>query len=178
MAEATPGAPAAKDGPPASRDARRDFDFFLGRWTVSAKRLKNRLNGGKTWESVTGKTRVFQILQGAGNMDEDEFQLPGGVYVGGMLRLFDAEKKLWVTYGLSRDSGAMQPPLSGSFREGRGEFYGDDEEGGRAIKVRHLYLKGTGTACRWEQAFSVDGGKEWETNWIIDFTRATAPAGA
>ncbi|TJV23098.1 MAG: DUF1579 domain-containing protein, partial [Mesorhizobium sp.] len=23
----------------------------------------------------------------------------------------------------------------------------------------------------WEQAFSPDGGKTWETNWIMDFAR-------
>jgi hypothetical protein len=27
-------------------------------------------------------------------------------------------------------------------------------------------------AARWEQAFSADGGKTWETNWIMDFTRS------
>ena len=26
-------------------------------------------------------------------------------------------------------------------------------------------------APRWEQASSVDGGKTWETNWIVNFTR-------
>jgi hypothetical protein len=26
-------------------------------------------------------------------------------------------------------------------------------------------------SCRWRQAFSADGGKTWETNWIMDFTR-------
>jgi hypothetical protein len=31
------------------------------------------------------------------------------------------------------------------------------------------------TACRWEQAFSADGGTTWETNWIADFTRRAEP---
>jgi hypothetical protein len=25
--------------------------------------------------------------------------------------------------------------------------------------------------CRWEQAYSTDGGRSWETNWIMEFTR-------
>lgn len=156
---------------------RGDFDFFLGHWSVSARRLRHRLTGDQTWEPVTGTTRVFQILQGAGNMDEDAFQLSGGVYVGGMLRLFDAQQNIWTTYGLDRDSGVVQPPLSGRFHAGRGEFYGDDTENGRPMKVRHLYFNNTPTACRWEQAFSVDAGKAWETNWVIDFTRMASPAG-
>ena len=154
-----------------SAGGRKDFDFFLGRWQVSAKRLRHHFIGDQTWEPVTGNTRVFQILKGAGNVDEDEFQLPGQVYIGGMLRLFDAKQNLWTTYGLDRDSGAVQPPQSGRFEAGRGEFYGDDEEAGRPIRVRHLYFNLTPTACRWEQAFSVDAGKSWETNWVIDFTR-------
>jgi hypothetical protein len=29
----------------------------------------------------------------------------------------------------------------------------------------------TPDSCRWEQAYSADGGKTWETNWIMEFTR-------
>jgi hypothetical protein len=29
----------------------------------------------------------------------------------------------------------------------------------------------TPTTCRWEQAFSDDGGKTWEVNWIMEFRR-------
>ena len=28
-----------------------------------------------------------------------------------------------------------------------------------------------GTAARWEQAFSADGGATWEVNWVMEFTR-------
>jgi hypothetical protein len=149
-------------------DGRGDFDFFIGDWTVVAKRLRHG-----TWEPVTGTTRVLQILQGAGNVDEDEFQLADQVYVGGMLRLFDAQRNAWLTYGINRDSGGLQPPLSGRFQGGRGLFYGDDTWQGRPIKVRHVYSHpgGVPASCRWEQAFSLNGGDEWETNWVIDFHR-------
>jgi hypothetical protein len=155
----------------AARDGRADFDFFVGHWSVSARRLRNRLAQNQSWESVTGTTRVIRILQGAGNLDEDEFQLPGQSYVGGMLRLYDAQRDLWSTYGLDRDSGVLQPPQQGRFAGSRGEFYGDDQSNGRPVKVRHVYTKLTPTTCRWEQAFSIDAGKAWETNWVIDFAR-------
>jgi hypothetical protein len=32
----------------------------------------------------------------------------------------------------------------------------------------------TPTSARWQQAFSVDGERTWETNWTMVFTRATA----
>jgi hypothetical protein len=30
----------------------------------------------------------------------------------------------------------------------------------------------TATSFHWEQAFSADGGRTWETNWIADFVRS------
>jgi hypothetical protein len=29
----------------------------------------------------------------------------------------------------------------------------------------------TDTTCRWEQAFSTDGGTTWEVNWIMESVR-------
>ena len=33
------------------------------------------------------------------------------------------------------------------------------------------------TSCHFEQAFSADGGKTWEVNWIADDTRIAGAAG-
>ncbi|KAA6460408.1 hypothetical protein DYQ86_15400 [Acidobacteria bacterium AB60] len=152
-------------------DGRRDFDFFIGRWRVNAKRLRRHFAGDQNWEPVSGETRVISILDGAGNLDEDRFRWSGQVYVGGMLRLYDAKRRMWTTYGLDRDSGAVQPPQTGHFMGERGEFFGDDQEDGNPIRVRHLYFNISPRSCRWEQAFSVDQEESWVTNWIIDFTR-------
>jgi hypothetical protein len=55
--------------------------------------------------------------------------------------------------------------------QGRGEFYDQELFEGRAIFCRFIWSDITATACRWEQAFSADGGTSWETNWIMEFTR-------
>jgi hypothetical protein len=34
----------------------------------------------------------------------------------------------------------------------------------------------TGTSAHWEQAYSADGGKTWETNWYADFKKLACPA--
>ena len=168
----TPSSDASAPGRPS--DARRgDFDYFIGTWAVDARRLRWRASGGEFWEPVTGTTRVTPILLGAGNLDLDEFQLGDQPYVGGMLRLFDAKKGIWSTYGFSRDDGAMQPPLYGGFKGCKGEFFGDDVEREMPIRVRHLYLNRSPDSCRWEQALSRDAGDNWETNWVIEFARAT-----
>jgi hypothetical protein len=59
--------------------------------------------------------------------------------------------------------------MVGAFRGGAGEFFGDESVDGRTVLCRFLW---TSDPPRWEQAFSDDGGKTWETNWIMEFTRA------
>ena len=42
---------------------------------------------------------------------------------------------------------------------------------GKPIKVRFQWSKITQSTAQWEQAFSPDGGRTWETNWVMQFTR-------
>jgi hypothetical protein len=42
--------------------------------------------------------------------------------------------------------------------------------------VRYLWEVRSPKECHWEQAFSTDEGKTWETNWTIDSTRMEGPA--
>jgi hypothetical protein len=41
----------------------------------------------------------------------------------------------------------------------------------RVILVRYLWLDLGPKSTRMEQAFSSDGGKTWETNWICELSR-------
>jgi hypothetical protein len=42
---------------------------------------------------------------------------------------------------------------------------------GRAILVRFVISGITADACRFEQAFSADGGRSWEVNWVATDSR-------
>ena len=42
---------------------------------------------------------------------------------------------------------------------------------GKRILVRFIWSDITATTCRWEQAFSADGGKTWEVNWVMESSR-------
>ena len=48
----------------------------------------------------------------------------------------------------------------------------DEVDGDTPIKVIGLWDQITKTSCRWRQGVSRDGGKTWEWNWIMDWTRA------
>jgi hypothetical protein len=65
----------------------------------------------------------------------------------------------------------LDVPVIGGFKDGRGEFYSREIFQGRHIYCRFIWSKITAKSAQWEQAFSEDGGKTWETNWIMEFER-------
>ena len=72
----------------------------------------------------------------------------------------------------ARSPHAIDVPVIGGFENGVGTFHADDTLDGRPIRIRFHWLGTDGNTPRWEQAFSSDGGATWETNWIMQFTRA------
>ena len=150
----------------------RDFDFWPGEWHVRNRWLRGRLAGSDEWEEFEATSTARLLLDGLGNEDEFRTDHAGG-FIGMSFRFFDAETKLWTIYWAdSRRPGALDPPLVGSFSGDVGVFHGDDEWAGRPVRVRFIWSGVTTPTPRWEQAFSDDGGETWETNWVMEFTRA------
>ena len=148
-----------------------DFDFFVGRWTVRHRRLKERLAESKQWEQFGGTSEMRKLMDGQGNIDDNMIELPAGRYRAVSLRSFDPKTKQWAIWWVDgRNPHQLDPPVRGGFSQGTGVFYADDVFKGQPIRVRYLWSDITATSCRWQQAFSADG-KTWETNWIMDFTR-------
>ena len=150
----------------------RDFDFLIGDWSVLHRRLRRRLAGDTEWDEFTGPASARKILGGLGNFDEISLPLPSGAYAGATVRLFNPATRLWSIYWMDSRNPVLDPPMVGKFSDGRGHFYGDDRLDGRAIRVRFIWTPITAQSCRWEQAFSEDEGRSWETNWVMSFTRA------
>ncbi|MDP1963285.1 MAG: DUF1579 domain-containing protein [Reyranella sp.] len=151
------------------RDA---FDFLTGNWSVHHRYLLRRLDGCTDWIEFKGACTLRKILDGFANMDENDIHLPSGRYAGVTLRTYDPKSDVWSIYWLDgRRSGRIEPPVVGRFDNGIGIFYGDDRFGERPIRVRFIWSRITRSGARWEQAFSLDEGNTWETNWVMDFTR-------
>jgi hypothetical protein len=155
------------------RSPAHDFDFLFGSWRVQHKRLKERLAQCDQWEEFPGTTTAQPLLGGFGNMDDNVLDLPGGHYRAVTLRTFDPKTEKWAIWWLDgRTPHGLAVPMIGSFADGVGTFLADDNLAGKPIKVRFLWSRITAQTCRWEQAFSGDGGRNWETNWIMDFERS------
>jgi hypothetical protein len=104
-------------------------------------------------------------------MGELEVEGPAGHIEGLSLRLYNPQSHQWYISWANSNDGALGPPMVGEFNNGRGEFYDQEPFNGRAIYVRFIFSDITPTSFRLEQAFSADGGKTWEPNWIATFTR-------
>ena len=87
------------------------------------------------------------------------------------LRLYRPESHQWTLYWANRKDGILVVPQIGEFKDGRGEFYAQDTLNGKTILIRFVWTNMT-TIPHFEQAFSDDGGKTWEVNWITQYTRA------
>ena len=156
----------------------RDFDFLVGTWNVHHHKLQHRLAGNDNWWDFDGTSTLWKILGGLGNADDNVLHQPTGTYRGASVRLFDLETQLWSIWWMSEGHAVIEPPVVGRFDNGRGVFSGRDsltsDDGEvRAIDVRFVWSDITDNSARWEQAFSPDGGVTWETNWIMQFQRAS-----
>ncbi len=148
-----------------------DFDFEIGKWKTHLKRLTKPLTGSTTWVEYEGTTVVSKVWGGRANLVELDVSGPAGRIEALSLRLFNPEMRQWSLNFASSRSGEMAPPTLGGFSNGRGEFYNRETLDGRDILVRFVISDITEDSCRFEQAFSADGGKTWEVNWIAVDTR-------
>ena len=173
---AEPGAaaaPAAGAAPAVAtpRDGQNDFDFDIGVWKTHLKRLMHPLTGSTTWVELDGTTVVRKIWDGKANLAELETDAASGHLQVISLRLYDPQARQWSLNTANVKVGTLGVPTVGEFKNGRGEFYDQETFNGRTILVRNVWSDISANSCRFEQAFSEDGGKTWEVNWIAFDTR-------
>ncbi len=161
--------------PAAVRDGSHDFDFIYGKFRMPNHKLKKRLAGSHQWDDFI-------------TCDEGK-PLPGGIgdtdywmasywknFVGVTFRTYDPKTGLWRIYWVDNtfSGGVIQPPVVGKFEGNVGIFEGPDTFHGIPIVVRYTWTinkPGSKIVAKWNQAFSKDKGKTWETNWYNEFIR-------
>jgi hypothetical protein len=156
---------------PAQRDGQHDFDFEIGTWKTHLLRRLHPLTGSTTWAEYDGTTVVRKVWNGLANLVELEVTGPAGHLEGLSLRLYNPQSHQWSLNFSNSSGGALSQPTIGQFKDGRGEFFDQELLDGRVILVRFVISNITPNSCRFEQAFSDDGGTSWEVNWIATDTR-------
>lgn len=157
----------------AVRDGSHDFDFIYGKWRMPNHRLKKRLAGSHEWVDFVTCDEGSPLPGGIGDIDYWKASYWQD-FVGVTVRTYDPKTGLWRIYWVDNtfSGGTIQPPVIGKFDGNVGIFEGSDTFNGIPIIVRYTWTinpKGSQVVAKWEQAFSTDSGKTWETNWYNEF---------
>jgi hypothetical protein len=155
--------------PAQQHDGQHDFDFHFGNWGIHIKLLLNTPTGSQNWVESDGKVSVRKIWDGLGNLEELDDATTH--FKGTTLFLYDPKNHQWSQASANMDDGTLGPPLIGEFKNGRGEFYGQQTYNGRTVLVRFVWSDITANSHRVEQSYSADGGKTWEPTLIANLTR-------
>lgn len=175
LAQQVPVATTCPSTATAQHDGQRDFDWEIGSWSTHLRRLAKPLSGSTDWVEYKGTTEVRPVMGGRANLVELKVEGPAGRIEGASLRLYNPQARQWSLHFASASGGVLTPAPIGAFSNGCGEFYAQDSWNGRAILVRFVISGITPDSARFEQAFSADGGKSWEVNWIAVDTRRPGP---
>ncbi len=173
LPSSTAGADQAAANQPVARDGPKDFDWELGSWTTNVKVRRNPLSGtAADWAEYQGTSVVKPLLEGRANFVELSVAGTRGKIEGGSLRLYNSNARQWSLNYASVGGGVLTAPVFGGFDgSGRGAFYGQDILDGRTILVRFIITRVSPREAHFVQAYSTDGGKSWEDNWIAVDTR-------
>jgi hypothetical protein len=163
-------APAATVSPPL-RDGQHDFDFHFGNWRTHISRLEHPLTGSTTWLKYEGTLVARKVWDGRAQLEELEADGPTGHMEDALLFLYNPQSHQWSLNAAASNDGTMGQPMFGEFKNGRGEFFDQEPFKGRSILVRQVWSDITPTSHRFEQSFSDDGGKTWESNFVAMLTR-------
>ena len=158
-----------------TNDGRHDFDFLFGAWQISNRKRVNALvPGDDEWVEFDAWMQARPIVGGIGNIDTyhapDFPGRPG--FEGFTLRLFEPKTGLWrIWWASSHGTGELDEPVVGRFEDSVGIFECDDILEGIHLRVRYEWTVIDDDTLRWEQTFSFDGRRSWDSNWVMESTR-------
>jgi len=148
--------PASTPAPkPCATPEHRQFDFWLGEWSVTA-------SDGK----VAGHNRITSILGGCA-LREEWTSARGSN--GTSLNMYDAGAGRWRQTWVD-DSGSVLL-ITGEFRGGKMVLEGDSPEaGGKTTRQRITWTPLAGGRVRQLWDSSADGGKTWKVEFDGTYT--------
>jgi hypothetical protein len=158
-------------------DRQTDLDFHFGAWKAHSSRLLHPLTGSTTWSEMDGESMVRKVWGGRACLAEYQAEGSAGKVEILALHWYNPVAHQWNVNFATTGVGTLGVPAVGEFKDGRGDFYDQEAINGRAVLVRFSIWSITADTAQSEQAFSDDGGKTWEVNWINKFTRIKDSAG-
>jgi hypothetical protein len=154
------------------RDGAHDFDFARGVWHTHATQVEDPFDGGTHTVVMDGTKTARPIWNGRAWLEEIEADGPKGHWEGATLFVYNPKAGQWSQTYIDGDSGESEAPTIGSFKNGRGEFFGTTVYQGRTVLVRGVWSDIGANAHRYEISYSRDGGQSWAVAFKAYLTRA------
>jgi hypothetical protein len=147
-----------------THDGAHDFDFNFGKWHTHIKRLTKPLSGSADFVELDGTVTVSKIWDGRGQIEDFEVDGPKGHIQGMTLFLYNPKAQQWSQIWVNSSDGVLNTPMVGGFKDGRGELIAQETlEDGRTVLVRGVWSEFKPDSHRFQEDYSADGGKSWET---------------
>lgn len=125
---------------PSATSSENDFNFLEGKWKVHNRMLKSRLNNSNEWTEFESELHLKKSLNGIGNVENYYATFDGKPFEGMAVRLYNPKTRLWKVYWMDSNNGTMdEVPVTGSFENGLGKFYAEDNFNGQKIRVLYQW---------------------------------------
>ena len=108
------------------RDGSHDFDFARGVWHTHVTKVLDPFDGGTHTRTMDGTKTVRPIWGGRAWLEGIEADGPSGHWEGASLFVYNSKAGQWSQAYIDSASGEIEAPTIGSFKDGRGELFGND----------------------------------------------------
>ncbi len=162
--------PAPSDGASAvtSHDGQHDFDFNLGSWKTHIRYLRKAPN---IWTEFDGTAIVRKVWDGRAQLEEIEADGATGHFEALILFLYNPQSHQWSKAFANSSDGELGQPMTGAFKDGRGEMFDQEPYQGRTVLMRAVWSDITENSQHFEESYSDDGGKNWSPYFIATVMR-------
>jgi hypothetical protein len=167
-----------QDAGACSENESRQFDFWIGEWSIKQRILK----ADGTWFEAEARTSVAPALDGCvlvENWNGDvlffwEGMKKAETIKGFSVRSYDRHSQKWVINWMDTRNPRFNA-FEGNFKDGKGEFFRTiSADDGTETIARIVFSEIARSSVHWELAISSDEGKKWRTLWIMEMTRKTS----
>lgn len=145
------------------------FHFLAGEWQVRHRKLKEPWAEPEAWNHFDGTASFRTLVDGL--VSVEELRDGKGVPMGGAVRTFDRERRVWSDSWVGARDGILQPGVIGRFDGPVGTFTTADTYGDQVILARGVWRRVSADEVTWEQFFSRDHGASWLLTWHMRFLR-------
>lgn len=163
--------PASTTAPAQDDSPHREFDFWIGEWSVQNRHFRN----GQWVDTDVTRARITPVCGKRAILEEWTGVLHGAFMNGFSLRAYDPGREDWaLLLSWTTDGNSTFGRLRGRFRHGRGEFFSSWTDSQGPVTQRYSFSDGLPNTVRWDSAMTRDGGASWATDWIMEFSRTRA----